>query len=1087
MLKFESGDAGFSEFVNQPIPSTSGPDITNQNNSNKLYQVSSSKYWRKNFQIHLSTHYRKKLKYWLSIFVFTVIHSRYAASQPNSISFRNININEGLSQSSVVDIAADNAGFVWLATQDGLNRYDGKEFQIFKKSFNDLTTATSSTTGKLAVGNFNDLWIITSGGKLERMNLYDQSIMKLPMLNGVSLPAVSCVLPDGNLVWIGTETNGVYIYNLKTKDLVHHSSLEIPVNPAAEQVQEIFKDSQKQVWVLTTNGAIVFRDPSKPYRTYLQNNSRAAKKFYSCSSIAEDATSRIWIGTYENGVMVKGKNDTSFAPFRGFDGKNLLPEKLTIFTILADRLNRIWIGTYGHGLFITNPVDSTITNILSDKKNSSSLGYNDVLSIREDKKGGIWVGTDGGGVSYYDRRLNNFTLYSSNNVPENISIDQIRSITTDRDQRIWAGTSNDGLSVIDPVKNTAESIHFTPYKLGINNYERIVSLLTDTQGDIWVGTQGNGLLIIDAGTKKIKKQFYPDTTGQLKIPDHTVWCMLPEDNNNVWIGTRHAGLSLVNKESGALRNYLSYPGSNNAIAENNVRKIIRINDSLLCIGFEKKGVQFFNIRQNRFFNLKALESSWQNEITVKTLYYQNPVLWIGTSGYGIIAYNTISQQVNYITEEQGLPNHTVYGILPDVTGRLWISSNKGIARFSPPSDLKQVNSSHFTVFSVEDGLQSNEFNTGAYYRAENGIIYFGGISGLNIFDPQKIVTTNHPISTAIINATINNEPFRGDTNMIYKKQLHLPYNRNSLAFNFAALDFVSASKLTYYYQLSDYEKTWINAGNRNYASYTNLPPGNYVFKVKASNNLESSIDPVTTLSIIIDPPFWRTWWFIALSCLAATGILYSLYRYRINQLIEMQKVRNRIATDLHDDIGSTLTNISILSELSRKNLQDNEQTKNFLNRISEEVYFSNQALDDIVWSINTKNDTLEQTVARMRRYAAEIFDGANISYSLQLDEQFENFRLNMDQRRDCFLLFKEAINNIYKHAQAKNVSIKVWVEKNYLWMEIKDDGKGFNTLQSSHRNGLKNMHSRIDKWKGSINIFSEEGKGTSTKLKFPLT
>jgi ligand-binding sensor domain-containing protein/two-component sensor histidine kinase len=1010
-----------------------------------------------------------------------------AMSQSNSISFRNISINEGLSQNSVVDIAADNAGFLWFATQDGLNRYDGKEFQIFKKNFDDLTTASASTTGKLAIGNRNDLWIISSGGRLERMNLYDQTVIKVSMLSGIQLPPVSCIYPDGDQIWIGTENHGLFIYNLNTKQLIQYtadstSSFKLSSN----QIQEIFKDSRGRKWILTADGLSVFNDIRKPGQTLLKSTGAGSKKIISCSSLAEDTKKRLWLGTYGRGLMLKQETDSLFQPFTGFYKSQVLPPHLTIFTILADELNRLWIGTYGQGLYVINPADSTITHIVSDKKNSSSLGYNDVLSIRRDKRGGIWIGTDGGGVSYYDRRLNNFTLYSSSNVPENVSIEQIRSVTTDKEGGIWTGTSNNGLTFINPSKKIAETIHFSPYKEGVRNHERIVSLLTDREGDIWVGTQGNGLLIIDPKTKKIKKQFYPDTTPQLRIPDHTIWCMHPDANQNIWIGTRHAGLSLFNKETGVLKHYIHHPGSNNSVSENNVRKIITINDSTLCIGYEKKGIQFFNIRQNRFYNIPALESSWQTEISVKTLYFQHPLLWIGTSGKGIITYNIVSKEVNSIAEENGLPNHTVYGILPDQNGALWVSSNKGISRFSPPADLKSVNRSHFTVFSVDDGLQSNEFNTGAYYRSDNGQLFFGGIRGLNIFNPEKIVTTNQPINTVIIRATINNEPFNGDTNIIYKKTLRLAYSNNSLAFNFAALDFVSTNKLTYYYQLSDYEENWINAGNRNYASYTNLPAGRYIFKVKASNNLQSSVDPVTTLSIIIDPPFWRTWWFITLSCLAIFGILYSLYRYRINQLIALQKVRNRIATDLHDDIGSTLTNISILSELSRKNMQNQEQTKNFLNRISEEVYSSNQALDDIVWSINTSNDTLEQTVARMRRYAAEMFDGANISYSLQLDEQFEHYKLNMDQRRDCFLLFKEAINNIYKHAQAKNVSIKVWVERNHLCMEIKDDGKGFNTSAITNRNGIKNMHSRMEKWKGSVKIRSEQGKGTSTELKFPL-
>ena len=1022
----------------------------------------------------------------LTIFVITVIVHGMTIGQSSPILFRNISINEGLSQSSVVDIATDNTGFLWFATQDGLNRYDGKEFQIFKRNFDDITTPSASTTGKLAVGNRNDLWIISSGGKLERMNLYDQTFTPIPMLSGIQLPPVSCIYPNGDDLWIGTETKGLYVYNLNTKKLSHHHcDASSPVKLASNQVNEIFKDSRGRIWVLTGDGLTSFTDGSGPEQTLLSTATQNPKHAISCGSLTEDAKGNLWLGTYGRGLLVKQKNDSLFRPFFGVNSHKL-PQNLTVFTLLSDQFNRIWVGTYGQGLFIINPADSSITHILSDRKNSHSLGYNDVLSIRQDKRGGIWIGTDGGGVSYYDRRLNNFTLYSTNNVHENVAIEQIRSIATDKQSRIWVGTSNNGLTYLDPAKNKAETIHFFPYRQGIRNHERIVSLLTDGDGDLWVGTQGNGLLIIDPVTKKIKKQFFPDTIPSLAIPDHTVWCMLTDQGQNVWIGTRYAGLSLINKKTGVVKNYVHYPGSNNSLAENNIRKIISINDSTLCIGFEKKGVQFFNTRQQKFFNIPALDTSWRTEVVVKTLYYRFPLLWIGTLGKGIITYNLVSKQVNIITEENGLPNHTVYGILPDHAGALWISSNKGISRFLPPQNLNAVNRSHFTVFSAEDGLQSNEFNTGAYYRAENGWLFFGGIRGLNVFNPEKMVTTNHPINTAIIRATVNNGPFESDTNIIYKKVLHLDYGNNSLAFNFAALDFASANKLTYFYQLDDYEKNWINAGNRNYASYTNLPPGKYLFKVKASNDIQSSIDPVTTLTIIIDPPFWRTWWFILLSIAAVTGILYALYRYRINQLIAMQKVRNRIATDLHDDIGSTLTNISILSELSRKNVQNQEQTKNFLNRISEEVYFSNQALDDIVWSINTGNDTLEQTVARMRRYAAEVFDGANISYSLQLDEQFEHYKLNMDQRRDCFLLFKEAINNIYKHAHAKEVSIKVWVEKSHLYMEIADDGKGFDTSTNTNRNGIKNMHSRIEKRKGSIRIRSEQGQGTRTEITFPL-
>lgn len=233
-------------------------------------------------------------------------------------------------------------------------------------------------------------------------------------------------------------------------------------------------------------------------------------------------------------------------------------------------------------------------------------------------------------------------------------------------------------------------------------------------------------------------------------------------------------------------------------------------------------------------------------------------------------------------------------------------------------------------------------------------------------------------------------------------------------------------------------------------------------------------------------PLWQNAWFIVVCIILLAVVLYAFYRYRINQLIQLQQVRNGIATDLHDDIGTTLTNISILAELSKKNLYNEEQVGVFLDRITEEVARSSQALDDIVWSINTKNDTLEETVARMRRYAAEVFDVANITYTLHLDEQFEHHKLNMEQRRDCFLVFKESINNIYKHACAKNVYIKVWMDKGQMHMVIQDDGKGFDITTSSHRNGIKNIRNRIQRWNGSLTMTSAEGEGTVTDVKMPV-
>lgn len=1019
---------------------------------------------------------------WLIISYVLLMHL-IARGQSVPFSFRNLSINEGLSQSSVVDIAIDDAGFLWLATQDGLNRYDGRELVIFKKNFDDITTTTGSRLGKIVNGQGNTLWLITSGGRLEKLNLYNETFASVRTIDTVVLPPVSCLLQeDKNMLWIGTENRGLYGYDLTTNKIVEYYNYGNDDKPV-RSIQYLFKDSNHTLWVLTNSGyARLGRDKDAGHHNEATPPSRDGISY---SVMDEDGNKNLWIGSYGKGLFLKRAQDPALVPFTGYGGKNNLPANLVIETVNVDDAGQIWVGTYGNGLYVIDAARSIINHYVNNKKDPFSISYNDVLSIKEDKQGGIWIGTDGGGVSHYDKRLNNFAMLTGNNVPEDISIEQVRAITTDRQGGVWIGTSSTGLTFANSRNNIFETYHYPPAPNAEGNFDRVVSLYTDAQGDIWVGTQGNGLLVVDAISKKVKTRFFPDGSNGHSIPDRTIWCMLPAQNNQVWAGTRNGGLCLMDKQKGLITNYNTSGG--NRTLENNVRSLTQVNDSTLGIGFEKRGVQFLNTRTGNLFVRpnKTLDSLIALETIFKCVWYRNPLLWIGTLGRGMIAFDLNTGEAHIINDQQGLPNNTVYGIMPGEEDHLWLSTNKGICRFVPPADLKTVNRADFTIFLAEDGLQSNEFNTGAYHRAADGTLLFGGINGLTIFHPDQIALTNSAAHVVITQAMVNNQPLVSDTGMAYKKILRLPYSRNAVSFNFSALDFVSPRRFNYYYQLQGYDTKWIDAGNRNYVAYTNLPPGRYVFKVKAALQSPDK-STVTELVIIIDPPFWRTPWFIGLCVLVLMGLLYAIYRYRINELLHLQKVRNRIATDLHDDIGTTLTNISILSELSKKNLHK-EEAGTFLDRIAEEVHNSSQALDDIVWSINTKNDTLAQTVARMRRYAAEVFDAANITYTLQLDEQFEKYKLNMEQRRDCFLIFKEAINNIYKHANAKHVEIKVWIEKGHLHMIIRDDGKGFDTTTQTHRNGIKNIHNRIEKWNGKITMNSVQGVGTVTKVNFPLS
>ncbi len=997
-------------------------------------------------------------------------------AQRTGYSFRSISINQGLSQSSVVNIAIDNLGLPWFATQDGLNRYDGKEFRVFNKSFDDITSGTQSRLGKLAVTADNELWMITAGGQIEILNLYNNSIRPMSILAGSKLqPVATALLTDSrDRRWIGTQSDGVYLLGPGGKLIQHFP-------PQGEGfkglIQSFFEDRDKRIWVLTDRS--IARLSTNGSRAQVYPIRLPEASFVSCGSLQEDRKGNLWLGTYGQGILMKRAGETYFHRPAAFPALSALPEDLKIEALLCDNRGRVWLGTYGKGLYIIDQDAGQVNQLLQNRNDPHSLGFNDVLCIRQDPFGGVWVGTDGGGISYYDERLNNFALHSNANLPDNIAIDQIRSIYVSKDGTIWGGTSNNGLSYISPKTNSAGTIHFSPYKNGIDNADRVVSLAADGRDNIWAGTQGNGIFVVDAASRKILHRLYPGETKN-HFADNTAWCMWYDSTGLMWVGTSSNGLASCT-EKGMIR-YFRRPAKD----DQNIRVIIPLDDSMLCIGYEKSGIAFFNRRQGMFADEASARVQWKQGDVIKSLHYAAPLLWIGTAGQGLLSINLKTGERVSITEAQGLSNNIVYGIQPDGKGALWLSTNKGLCRFVPPSSGRKPNHSDFQLYTADDGLQSNEFNTGAHFRSREGLLYFGGINGINYFNPSQFVN-NQPLVPIIISSiNIDNEPIAGDSAVAFRKHVKLAPGNADLSFTFAGLNFASPGRLNYFYQLEGYDADWIDAGNRNYAAYTNLPAGEYTFRVKASMNASQAGAPDTAVRISVPLPFWKTWWFIGAVITGIALLLFIIYRYRISQLIRMQKVRNRIASDLHDDIGSTLTNISILSELSRKNAEVKPSGQLFLDRISEEVNNSSQALDDIVWSINSSNDNIEQTVARMRRYAAELFEAADIRYTFSFDEKFAGKRLGMEQRRDIFLLYKETLNNIYRHAGASEVTISIALENKLLEMVIRDNGKGFDPNGTTHRNGLKNLQSRSGKWKGKALIESAAGHGTTVRFSIPL-
>ena len=1014
----------------------------------------------------------------LQIITFFIFSLAYA--QDPNMAFKTIAIDEGLSQNSVVDIAQDSLGFMWFATQDGLNRFDGKNFKIFPEVFDDITSPESSQLGKL-FSKGKKLWMITKGGKLKVMDLCTEDIFPIERLgtNFDPLPPVSAVFEDNNNnLWIGTLENGIYHWNVQTNAINYYvKNVEFPFSLAGNEVRSIFEDRENKIWILTNNG--LTRIGGQKTANYLTG--------ISASVLSQDEEGRLWLGTYGDGLFVKEAGEENFKLLEQF-GSSSFPRQLTIESINADDAGKIWIGTYGSGLYILNKSTQSVTHLLPERGNPFSLGFQDILSIKKDRTGGVWCGTDGGGVSYYNPNFHSFKRLTAQEVPSNISIEQIRAITTDDDEGIWLGTSGKGLTYFSPKTKKMETFHLQPYKPGINNCDRIVSLLADNEGDLWIGTQGNGLLIKDRKTKNITKWFFSEADKASEvIPDNTIWALLKAGPKMVFAATRNAGILLIHKEKGVIRSFPDILDKENPPQKKNIRSMVKVNDSILAVGSERSAIYLLNTCKNSYFSVSnpLIEETLKGKYGVKSLLYKDGFLWAGTAGEGLLVIHLKSGFTTSLTAADGLPNEMIYGILPEGEHSLWMSSNKGIFKLNYEPEGNKIKVLKIQSFSLEDGLQSYEFNTGAYHKSKKGTLFFGGINGLNYFKPETVCNSGKSGAVVFTDAMLGNRPFESDTTITYKNQIKLPHNQNSISFNYTTLEYLSPETITYEYMLKGYDEEWINAGSRAYSAYTNLPPGDYTFMVKPSDNTVENSKPAT-LGVSISAPFWLEWWFFILSFLFISGALYLFYKYRINQLLEVQKVKNHISADLHDDIGSRLTSIHFLSAISKQKLSSNEEARLFLEGIDEEVQASAEALNEIVWNIKMNDESLEDIVAKMRRYVGETLGTLGITYAVDIDSDFTGRKMEMQKRREVFLIFKELLNNVRKHANAKRVKISITTRENMFFLSVLDDGQGFDPLKETSRNGIRNIRERITKWKGKSKFASSIEHGSLVEIWLPF-
>lgn len=1024
----------------------------------------------------------------LRIFPLYFILSLPLFAQEEQIRFDHISIEQGLSQSTVFSITQDSTCFLWFATEDGLNRYDGYNCTVFRNDPTNSNSISDIGIRKLFTDRNGNLWIISLTGKLDRFDPQKGIFIHYKFDSDFSSTGsnikISMIAEDNyGILWIGStkgllykyknETDRFEIYNFKTKHLL----------PQNIHYQCLYFDETGMMWIGTWDGLISFSLISGEVNRYQHNpndkNSIGGNMIF---DISEDIKGRIWIASVNGGVSIYDKSDSRFNVYRYADEYNNGISSDRIMSVCSDSRSNIWIGTLDRGVDLFNPGANSFSNYRHIPAVNSSMGNGAIFSIYEDRGGNIWFGTSSGGASKFDRNRQHFLQITHNaSNQKSLSHNVVLAICEDNSGALWIGTDGGGLNLRLLGSQNFRHHFKNPGEIGSNS---ITSIYEDKSGTIWLGTDPG------VNTSAGKVFIYNRTTKtfvhfkKVNLNIGGVTTFLEDSNGEIWIGTAADGVKRYIRKDGLVKSYRHDKQDTNSISGNSIFTIFEDSRGDLWFGTIAKGLNKF-IRENetfRHFTSKLNNQTTLSNNTVWSIAEDNSgALWMGTWGGGLNKFNSPKEKFKHFAMKDGLPSNIIYSILPDSNENLWISTSRGIAKFNTVTH--QVKN-----YDDSDGLQNFEFNQGAFCKGKDGSFYFGGTNGVTIFRPGEIKENEFPPQTVLTDFKVFDEQIPLDKSINYVKEITLSYQQNFFSFEFAALDYTAPEKNQYTYKLEGVDKDWVYAGNRRHASYTDVSPGEYVFCVKGSNNDGVWSEQDATVTIIITPPFWQTWWFRLLGIAVLTGLLYALHRYRLNKLLEVERTRVRIARDLHDDVSATITGMVYFSDAIEKEVGEKKtpMLQKLISLIHESATNVQESMSNIIWSINPENDKWEIILPKFRRYASDLCESKGIKYRIEIPEQVSVKPLEMECRRNFWLIFKELVTNAVKHSECSEITISISISDNRLNLTVADNGKGFDPGKPSEGNGVKNIESRSGNLNGTVQLTSSPGNGTKWELKLNL-
>ncbi len=967
-------------------------------------------------------------------------------------------LNEGLSANHVLTIYQDHNRFIWIGTPNGLQRFDGRKFMTYQ---------------------------VKKGG------------VKQP-----SLPVHEIQEDQSGNMWlrIGDE------YGLYIPELEQFTPFPFEKPQARARGEYLWMDRKGHVFVILKEDKILWIDPENEHITD-QNLPIKTPDGWKLNSVFEDRHGRYWLSCVEGIALYDPEKDEVFTG--SYNPENLPVLQRTdiqhVVNLYEDQLGIFWINYWAPDqILLSYDPKSKLWKNHEGELNPGNTNYQEAFGVLElpdgqlwrygiqtladfdrkshqytrlvqsdiqfDKIGkaiwdpskGIWLGTDSG-LYFLHLETPNIFFRRFDTKDGNHEFQAIEEVIHQKDTTVWLGSWGKGIKIMKPLEE--QNSDWTRKDLPpLVEFKQVWDLLHDRKrGVVWAALQKGNLQIIDLNTRKSV------FLSPKAFEGSTIRTMAQDDKGDLWFGTQNGAVIHYSGEDiqdSGFRRFSKVGGS--------IPKLLISRDQKIWVTTINEGVYVFNPEDGKI--ILHLDDRILSSNKIEEIHQLNDSIFL--MGFELLnKYNVQTGKNLVYSYSDGMASNVISHIESDTTGLVWINTLNGTTRFDALNNtFSSFGKNHFLSQIPTDGYSGT--------RLTNGELAFISNNSLLIFDPMQFDRNLSPPRPIITSVSLFGV-YVGDGTVENSLRI-FSSSQNNLTFDFNLLDFTIQDRFVYYYRLVGADPEWVKAKSDFQAVYSLLPPGNYRFEVRTANEL-GVFSEASVYSFEIKPSLVQTWWFKVLMGLLFLGIVALIYRMNVNRILAVVKLRSRLARDLHDDMGSTLSTINILSSMAKTKLvTDPAKTSEYISKISENSQRMMESMDDIVWSIKPQNDSMEKLIARMREFANQVLESKDIQFSMEVDERIPGLKLSMDARRDLFLIFKEGINNAAKYSGATRVFISFGLDGHLFTMRIRDYGKGFDLTDLVEGNGLENMKKRSAYLGGNLEIKTEPGEGTIIELQVQL-